>query len=84
MKRKPWYKKRAWYGWVLATASSVGLAVLKVPGPAGIMLGLAALGTAIGSYSAQEVQRELAIQGAEAAKAKAGGSYEVPIIPASR
>jgi hypothetical protein len=67
MKRKPFFAKRAWWGWMLATASSVGLAVIKVPGPAGILLGVAALGAAIASYSVQETQREIAIQGTEKA-----------------
>jgi hypothetical protein len=83
VKRKPFYRKRGWWGWLLGTASTVGLAVVKVPGPVGILLGLAALGTSIAGYSVQEVQRELAIQGAEKAVvlAKAVAAEKSASIP---
>jgi hypothetical protein len=63
LKRKPFYQKRAWWGWLAATVAAMGVAVVKTPGPLGIAEAIAVLGVAIGTYSVQEVQREIGIQG---------------------
>jgi hypothetical protein len=60
MKDKPFWKKRAWWGWVLATVSGCATLYTTDPTPLGVIKVVAALGAALGSYSVQESVRAIA------------------------
>jgi hypothetical protein len=66
MTRKPFYRKRAWWGWVGTTISGSIVAYVSVPNPVlGIAAVIGVISAAVASYSVQEVQREIAIKKTE-------------------
>lgn len=58
---KPFWKKRAWWGFVFATVTSAGLAYTTDPNQvSGALKAIAIIGAALGGYSIQESVRAIA------------------------
>ena len=68
MTRKPFYQKRAWWGWMGTTISASIVAFVSVPNPVlGVAAVIGVISAAVATYSVQETQREIAVQGTEKA-----------------